>query len=97
MTRFRITPRAARDLDEIALWTLRTWGVSRMESCLRGLNDRFLWLAENPKSGRELGDIGSGYRSFPEGRHLIFYIIVSDGIAIIGVPHQSMDVAAHFG
>jgi toxin ParE1/3/4 len=97
VTRVRITPRAARDLDVIALWTLEKWGVERMETYLRALNDRFNWLAENPQSGRKRDDIAKGYRSFPEGRHMIFYIEAEGAVAIIGVPHQSMDSSGYFG
>ena len=97
MTAFRITPRAARDLDGIARWTLRNWGADRMEAYLRSLNDRFLWLAQNPQTGRDRADVAKGYRSFPEGRHLIFYLIGSDHIAIIGLPHQAMDAGMYFG
>ncbi len=68
-----------------------------MEFYMRGLNDRIEWLADNPLSGRERRDIDIGYRSFPEGRHLIVYVIQLGAIAIIGVPHQSMDVLAYFG
>ena len=68
-----------------------------MEAYLRGLEGRFLWLAQNPQAGRNRADVAKGYRSFPEGRHLIFYLVRADHIAIIGVPHQAMDAATYFG
>jgi toxin ParE1/3/4 len=93
---FQITPRAARDLEFIADWTLKNWGSDRMESYLRNLNQRFIRLAQNPNSGRAREDLGKGYRCSPEGRHLVFYVIVPTGIAIIGVPHQAMDMGGFF-
>lgn len=96
MTGFRLTPRAARDLDAIALWTLRQWGAARMEDYLRRLNDRFHWLALNPHAGRARDDIHPGYRSFPEGQHVVFYILKGDTVAIIGIPHQAMDIGGLF-
>ena len=96
MTAFHITPRAARDLDAIADWTLRHWGTGRMEQYLHSLNDRFLWLALHPMAGRVRDDVAAGYRSFPEGQHIVFYIIQADKIAVIGVPHQAMDVGVFF-
>ena len=68
MSRFHITPRAARDLDAIANWTLRQWGADRMEQYLNSLNDRFQWLAFHPAAGRMRNDVAEGYRSFPEGQ-----------------------------
>ena len=96
MSKFQITPRALRDLDAIANWTLRQWGVERMEQYLRSLNDRFHWLATNPGAGRARDDIAEGYRSFPIGQHVVFYINHGGAIAVIGVPHQAMDMAAFF-
>ena len=97
MTTFNITPRAARDLDAIANWTLRQWGADRMEQYLNRLADRFQWLAVNPAAGRARDDVAVGYRSFPEGQHVVFYINQGDAIAIIGIPHQAMDMGGFFG
>lgn len=96
MSAFHITPRAARDLDAIALWTLRHWGASRMEDYLHSLNDRFHWLARNPLAGRARDEVREGYRSFPEGQHVVFYVIKDDTVAIIGIPHQAMDIGSLF-
>ena len=96
MTQFHITPRAARDLEEIAQWTLRQWGEARMEQYLRSLDDRFHWLARNPVAGRARDDVWDGYRSFPEGQHVVFYVLKGDAIAIVGIPHQAMDIGSQF-
>ena len=68
-----------------------------MEQYLRGLNDRFQWLAFHPAAGRMRNDVAAGYRSFHEGPHVVFYITQADAIAIIGVPHQAMDIGGFFG
>ena len=89
---FRLTPRAAADLDAIADYTVETWGLAQMEEYLRAMNSRFEWLAENPLAGRERNDVHPGYRSFPEGSHVIFYIVTDENVDIIGIPHKSMDI-----
>ena len=91
-TRFRLTPRAAADLDEIADYTVEEWGLEQMGEYLRSLNRRFEWLARNPFAGRERNDVHPGYRSFPEGSHVIFYILNDESVDIIGIPHKSMDI-----
>jgi toxin ParE1/3/4 len=93
MSLFRVTPRALADLDAIARWSLRQWGDARTEIYLRDLSTRFGWLAANPLLGRDRADVRAGYRSFPQGRHVVFHVAIPQGIAIIGVPHQAMDVA----
>lgn len=96
MKRFRLTPRALKDLDEIADYSLAQWGEKQTERYLVALEDRFRWLADNPLLGRARDDIAEGYRSFQQGSHLVFYLISGDEIQIIGVPHASMDVDAYF-
>jgi toxin ParE1/3/4 len=36
-----------------------------------------------------------GYLCFPEGMHIVFYKIGKEGIDILGIPHQSMDVVRY--
>lgn len=40
---------------------------------LKGLNQAFVQLSENPKLGMRCEFIAKGYRKFPQGSHLIFY------------------------
>jgi toxin ParE1/3/4 len=89
---FRLTPRAAADLEAIADYTIERWGLEQLEIYLRSLNNRFEWLAENPFAGRDRNDVDAGYRSFPEGSHVIFYVVGDDCVIIIGIPHKSMDI-----
>jgi len=89
---FRLTPRAAADLDAIADYTLERWGPQQLGIYLRQLNARFEWLAENPHAGRERDDVHVGYQSFPQGSHVIFYIVNGHYVDILGIPHKSMDM-----
>lgn len=54
---FRITPRAAQDLRNIARYTLRNWGHKQRNTYLGTIDRRFSWLARNPKSGRARPDV----------------------------------------
>lgn len=93
---YRITPRAEKDLFEIARYTQSEWGRTQRNRYLKALELRFKWLAENPQLGLPRSDIRQGYYCYPQGKHLIFYIPGSNGIDIIGVPHQRMDPGALF-
>ncbi|MBW7930162.1 MAG: type II toxin-antitoxin system RelE/ParE family toxin [Gammaproteobacteria bacterium] len=94
---FRLTPRASADLKNIARYTRQRWGEAQRETYMRALDARFHWLTEHPHSGRHRPDIAEGYYSFPEGSHVIFYLIGTGVIDIIGVPHKQMDTPAYFG
>ncbi|PZM13008.1 type II toxin-antitoxin system RelE/ParE family toxin [Rhizobium tubonense] len=96
MSRYRITPRALRDLMEIGRYTEAAWGRKKRDDYLRKLESRFAWLAEQPSLGKKRFDIQEGYFCFPEGQHLIFYLIAPGEIHIIGVPHQTMDIPGFF-
>lgn len=96
MAEFKLTPRALKDLDAIADYSLGKWGSERTTEYIDALVRRMHWLAENPELGRERRDVAAGYRSFTQGRHVVFYIVGEGSISIIGVPHASMDIAAYF-
>jgi len=46
---FRLTPRAYDDLKNIARYTRQQWGEVQRERYLRALDERFRWLAEQPR------------------------------------------------
>lgn len=87
---------AADDLERIWLYSFEQWGGSQADDYIRSLLSRFTWIAEQPHIGKCRDDIKPGYYCFPEGQHLIFYTVGKNGIDIIGIPHQSMDIADHF-
>ncbi len=93
---FRLTPRAAADLNHIAGYTLRRWGRRQTTAYLMALSDRFAWLAEYPDIGRARPEILPELRSFREGSHIIFYRPRGTIVEIIGVPHMSMDIDSYF-
>jgi len=94
---YLLTPRALKDLDAIADYSLERWGRKKTHQYLTALTDRMQWLAENPGQGHRRDDIQTGYRCFGEGRHIIFYVESTINISIIGVPHGSMDIEMNLG
>ncbi|MEO1020360.1 MAG: type II toxin-antitoxin system RelE/ParE family toxin, partial [Pseudomonadota bacterium] len=96
-SRYRVTPRAFRDLASIARYTKTNWGKSQRDAYMQAIELRFAWLADNPGAGRSRPEVDKAYRSFPEGAHVIFYVVRDDSIDIVGVPHRSMDLTTFFG
>jgi len=92
----RITPRAREDLKNIGRYTEQTWGKPQRNLYLKRLETRFKWLAVSPLLGRHRREICEGYYSFPEGQHVVFYLIGSETINIIGTPHKDMDTISYF-
>ena len=92
----RVTPRARDDLKNIGRYTDRTWGKAQRNHYLKSIEARFQWLAENPLGGKRRTDICESYYSFPEGQHVVFYMINGNAIDIIGIPHKEMDTIWYF-
>lgn len=63
----KITPRALEDLKKIGRYALQKWGKKKRDSYLRDLDNRFGWLAENPKIGKHRTDIEAGYYCYLQG------------------------------
>ena len=93
---YSIRALARADLEEIWVFTFEEWGLEQADKYLNSLFSRFEWLSRNPYTGKDRDDIKNGYYCFPEGMHLVFYTMTEDGIDIIGIPHQNMDVINHF-
>ena len=79
---------AENDLEEIWLYSLQEWGIEQADKYIRALISRFTRLSENPQIGKRRDDIKSGYFSFPEGSHMIFYKLTICGIDVIGISLQ---------
>lgn len=91
-----LTPNAKADLQEIWNYTLDNWGEVQADDYIFEFFSRFEWLCNQPLIGKHRPEIKAGYYSLLQAEHIIFYEISNNGIAIIGIPHQSMDVANFF-
>jgi toxin ParE1/3/4 len=96
MVRYRLTGAARQDLAEIGRYTQRRWGVAQRRTYLRRLDARMDFLIDHRQNGIARDDVRPGYRSFHEGRHLIFYRDAADTIEIVRILHDRMDFRRHF-
>ncbi len=58
------------------------------------LNGTFEALAENPELER-IYEVYEGLRVYPSGRHLIFFLATNEGIDVVRVLHERMDIPSH--
>jgi toxin ParE1/3/4 len=96
MVNFHLTELAKQDLRSIGRYTQATWGREQRNTYLARLDASFHLLAVEPQLGKSCEDLRAGYRKYPVGRHLIFYRQSLDGVEIIRILHQRMDMEAHF-
>lgn len=92
--RYRLTPRAEADLEEIWLYTKTHWSVSQADKYIREFLDAFSELAASQRSGLKC-DVREGYFKIPVGAHVAYYRQGADAIEIVRILHGRMDVNRH--
>ena len=97
MPAYSLARLAESDLKSIIQFTMKTWGMVQTKRYSHGIRDCFQLLANNPLLGRSCDSIRPGLRRFEHGKHVVFYLSLSDGLLIVRVLHQQMiPVKRHF-
>jgi len=86
---------AEQDLLEIWLYTFNEWGEQQADTYLEDLSDAMALLAEQPLICRERLEFNPPVRIHHHAHHLIVYLILDDGINIIRVLHENMEIDGH--
>ncbi|WP_045856568.1 MULTISPECIES: type II toxin-antitoxin system RelE/ParE family toxin [Teredinibacter] len=98
MSAFTLTRRAKTDLKSIAKFTEKRWGREQRYIYIKQFDDTFHVLSNTPEIGNNCNHIKENYQRFPQGSHIIFYRIATQGsIQIIRILHKNMDVLSKFG
>jgi len=95
MAVYNLSSKAADDLDGIYEYTILHFGLEQARVYLLGLQERFQMLAEQPTHGRKADELASGLRRFEYQSHMVFYIPKDNGVQIVRVLHQRMDLTRH--
>jgi toxin ParE1/3/4 len=95
MDRYRLSPLAESDLDDIWLFIADAATPETADRLIDDITDRFVMLAIYPAAGRSRDDIEPGARAFPVPPYNIYYkAIASRGVEIARVLHASRDLFA---
>ena len=95
MTAYRLSRRAATDLGEIHEYTTMNFGLAQAQRYLNGMHERFVDLARQPMLGRTAGQLAPNLRRYEYRSHVVYYLAEHEGLLIVRVLHQSMDVRRH--
>ncbi|MDR4305783.1 type II toxin-antitoxin system RelE/ParE family toxin [Chelatococcus sambhunathii] len=88
MSRVRLTRRAERDLFEIFLFGIETFGLARAAGYREAFETCFNMLARHPELGRRCPELGEAMRRHEHGSHVVLYEIDLEGVLIVAVPHR---------
>lgn len=91
---YRLHPLALADLEDIWSYTASRWSLEQAESYHAAIVAAFEGLSIGSKQGRP-SDVREGYFKYAVGSHLVFYRYSKDGVDIVRILHQRMDVTRH--
>ena len=86
---------AETDLLEIWMYTYKEWGPQQADKYLDELDAAFKLLAQQPLICRERSEFTPPVRIQHHQHHLIVYLAKEDGINVVRVLHETMDIVSH--
>ena len=94
MAKVKISVKAAEDLDNIWLYTMKNWSVDQADRYVNSILDEIFFFCFKHSAGKDFNDVRKGYQYARIGSHTIFYKYIqsSDVVEIIRVLHQRMDL-----
>ena len=95
MASFKLAPAAQRDLDGIFDYTIVHWGREQALRYVDGIESVCAELATAPYRAPACDHIRKGYKRRTIGRHVIYFRVVPEGIAIMRILHQRMQASSH--
>ena len=95
MAAYRLSRKAAADLDGIHEYSIMHFGTVQARSYLNRLHERFDVLAQQPMLGRQADHLAPELRRYEYRSHVAFYVPEVGGVMIVRVLHKSMDVTRH--
>ena len=92
----RIIKQAQAELDLLDIWlyTFNEWGERKADEYLDELDSAIQLLAEQPDMCRERLELVPPVRIHHHAHHLVIYLALDEGINVVRVLHESMDVEA---
>ena len=69
--------------------------MRQADAYIEQLSDTMQALAEEALPGQAADDLRRGYRRWTTGSHVIFFVVVADGIEVVRVLHGAMDFLSH--
>jgi toxin ParE1/3/4 len=89
--RYRLSPAARSDLDEIWDYSAERWGANQANTYIRELAGAIERIASRKRRGRACDDIRAGYFKHACQSHVIFYRMEGEAVVVVRVLHQRMD------
>lgn len=93
---YRLSRRAATDLEIVAAYTIKQFGIEQARVYLNSLKSCLQRLANQPEMGRKAEQLAPGLRRFEHRAHIIFYTVDESELYVVRILHSRMDVRRYF-
>lgn len=93
---YKLTERAVNDFRGIYDYALMKFGETQAERYTDALEAFFETLSDMPSMGRDYEAV-PGVMRISFQAHTIFYAVRGDGILVVRILHQQMDLRRHLG
>lgn len=94
--RLSFTKRAQRDLRNIQIYTVQTWGIEQADAYESALTQIAELLLASPELGSARDDLGQGIRSALAELHILYYRVRPNEIQIVRIFHERADATRAF-
>ncbi len=91
MPKFKLTPLAEQDLEDIWLYIAQD-NARAADKLLNRIETQCELLANHPQLGPARDDIAQGLRYHPLANYLILYRIIHQGVEIVRVAHGARNI-----
>jgi toxin ParE1/3/4 len=93
MAKLTMRQEAIDDLSNIWRYTIVEWSENQANKYYRAIKSACKEISKNPNIGRAYTEISGKLLGFKTGKHVIFYLIISeDEIEVIRILHEQMDL-----
>ncbi len=89
---YKLSYEAQNDIEDIWLYTFENWSLEQADRYYQLIFDEIEYLTRNPSSGKEYTHVRKGYFRSKVKSHFVFYKVTLEGIEIIRILHQEMDI-----
>lgn len=95
MAEYRLSPAAEQDLEVIWQYSYGQWGLEQANRYIDILTAAFEELGRYPQAAKLCDHIRKGYRCRSVQRHVVYFRVTDNGIAMIRILHGRMDAIRH--
>ena len=96
MAGYQLTNSAENAIDKIYEYSILTFGLEQARAYVQGLHQCCSTLADNPRLGRDVSEMKTGYRRHQYERHSMYYKMTKTGILVTRILGPGQDPAKNF-